>query len=206
MVIYCVYSVLIGYFVGSFPTGFLLLSRTRKIDIRKTGSGNVGAMNAYEVSGSKWIGIMTMVIDMIKGMVAVALCSLLFGSDILYTGIAGCAAIAGHNYSIWLKGKGGRGLATAAGAMLILGWIFFVTWCALWLIWYALSKHIHVANIAATILSPVAMMVTPSALLSAVVPANTDLRKFIILCCTISAIVLLRHVEPMMALWKERNS
>jgi acyl phosphate:glycerol-3-phosphate acyltransferase len=206
MVIYCVYSVLIGYFTGSFPTGFLLLSRTRKIDIRKTGSGNVGAMNAYEVSGSKWIGILTMVIDMIKGIVAVVLCSLLFGSNILYTGIAGCAAIAGHNYSIWLRGKGGRGLATAAGVMLILGWIFVGTWCALWLIWYASSKHIHIANIGATILSPVVMMVTPTVLLSAVVPANTDLRQFIILCCTISAIVLLRHVEPMMALWKERNS
>jgi glycerol-3-phosphate acyltransferase PlsY len=206
MVIYCVYSVLIGYFIGSFPTGFLLLSRTRKIDIRKTGSGNVGAMNAYEVSGSKWIGILTMLIDMLKGMLAVSLCSLLFGSDILYTGSAGCAAIAGHNYSIWLKGKGGRGLATAAGVMLILGWIFFGTWCALWLIWYWASKQIHIANIGATILSPVVMMVTPSVLLSAVVPANTDIRQFIFLCCTISAIVLVRHIEPMKVIWKEHNN
>jgi glycerol-3-phosphate acyltransferase PlsY len=197
---------ILGYLIGSLPTGFLLLSWTKKVDIRKTGSGNVGAMNAYEVSGSKWIGILTMVIDMLKGMLAVIVCSLIFGGDILYTGVAGCASIAGHNYSIWLKGKGGRGLATAAGVMLILGWIFVGTWCALFVVWYASSKHIHIANIAATIIAPAVMMATPAVFLTAVVPANTDIRWFIFLCCTISALVLLRHVEPMIMLWKERSS
>jgi acyl phosphate:glycerol-3-phosphate acyltransferase len=206
MVISVIICSLLGYLIGSFPTGFLLLSRTREIDIRRRGSGNVGAMNAYEVSGSKWIGILTMVIDMLKGMVAVFLCSAIFGGEIIHTGAAGCASIAGHNYSIWLKGKGGRGLATAAGVMLILGWIFFGTWCVLWVIWYVASKHIHIANIGATILSPVVMMVTPLNVLSTIVPENTDIRQFIFLCCTVSALILLRHIEPLMVLWKEHNN
>jgi glycerol-3-phosphate acyltransferase PlsY len=197
---------LLGYLVGSFPTGYLLLSWTRKIDIRKNGSGNVGAMNAYEVSGSKWIGILTMLIDMLKGMLAVIVCREFFGSNILFSGITGCTAIAGHNYSIWLKGKGGRGLATAAGVMLIVGWIFFATWCALWVIWYAASRHIHIANIAATIIAPVVMIATPSRFLSVLVPANPDIRQFIFLCCMVSALVLLRHIEPMRELWKEHNN
>lgn len=110
--------------IGSFPTAFLLGRYLKKIDVIKEGTGNVGAMNAYEVSGSPLLGIAVGIIDAAKGATAV----LLFGQGILFRSGTGQAmlilstlsVVTGHNYSVFIGFKGGRGLATSAGAMLFV--------------------------------------------------------------------------------------
>ena len=107
-----------AYLIGSFPTAYVIGKQARGIDISKNGTGNVGAMNAYEVTGSKMIGIAVGAIDIMKGTVATSLAEYALGPT---AGIvAAFFTVLGHNYSIFLRFKGGRGLATAAGALLVI--------------------------------------------------------------------------------------
>jgi acyl phosphate:glycerol-3-phosphate acyltransferase len=145
----------LGYFIGSVPTAYLLVMWKAQLDIRGKGSGNVGALNAFEVSGSKLVGALVLLLDLGKGALAVWLGSRLFGDDIWVRGLAGIGAVVGHNFSFWLRFRGGRGLATAAGVMLSLNWILVVLWCLLWLASYTYPRNVHVANILASVFSPV---------------------------------------------------
>ena len=122
------YIIIVGaaYFLGSIPTGYLV-ARAKGIDIRAVGSGNIGATNAMRVLG-KPAGIIVLLADALKGYAAVAwLCPLLMN---LFNGpaarvetlriVAGIAAVLGHNYTCWLKFKGGKGIATSAGVYFAL--------------------------------------------------------------------------------------
>ena len=121
-------SFLSGYLVGSFPTGYLLVKRKSNLDITVSGSGNAGAFNASVVTGSKVLGIAVGLIDGLKGAAAVLIGELLlpgfWGSAV---GVLG--AVIGHNYPVWLRFKGGRGLATACGGLLLLGPSYVIVWC-----------------------------------------------------------------------------
>jgi glycerol-3-phosphate acyltransferase PlsY len=118
---------IVGYFLGSIPTGFLV-AKARGIDIRSVGSGNIGAANTFRAIG-KGAGIFVLLIDALKGLVAVELCGLILrglgitatGAELLhYQIVAGIFAVLGHNYTCWLKFKGGKGVATTAGVYLAL--------------------------------------------------------------------------------------
>ncbi|HYM20399.1 MAG TPA: glycerol-3-phosphate acyltransferase [Candidatus Kapabacteria bacterium] len=140
---------ILSYLIGSFPTAYLVMRASGGGDLRTEGSGNIGARNAYEVSGKKLIGIVVLVIDVAKG----ALPTLYLTSHperiyLLPYVIVGL--VLGHCYSIWIKFHGGRGLATAAGILSIVGPIFI----AVWLIFYAFSmlvrKNVHLQAFLAT--------------------------------------------------------
>ena len=165
-----IFSFLLGFFIGSLPTAYLLVKWKARIDIRHAGSGNVGAMNTFDVTGSKLLGIVVLCIDLMKGVVAVVLSSSVLGSGFWVGGIAGIASVIGHNYSPWLKFHGGRGLATAAGVLIATGWIAVLLWCTLWGIVYGVSKHIHTANIVACILAPLFMFVAPALIQQMLLP------------------------------------
>ncbi len=107
-----------AYLVGSFPTAYVIGKHTRGIDISRNGTGNIGAMNAYEVTGSKVIGITVGIVDLLKGLLVTFIAQNRLG---VTAGI--CAAffvVLGHNYSLFMKFKGGRGLAASAGALIII--------------------------------------------------------------------------------------
>jgi glycerol-3-phosphate acyltransferase PlsY len=120
--------VLIGYLLGSIPFGVLIARRRAKIDIRKHGSGNIGATNVLRTVGRK-LGVIVAVFDILKGVLAVVIAGAIVGRDYLVVGnfalgvliaqvMAALAAMAGHNWSVFLRFKGGRGVATFFGGLI----------------------------------------------------------------------------------------
>ncbi len=104
-----------SFLIGSIPTG-LLIAKTRGIDLRKTGSGNIGATNVLRTVGKKE-ALLTLIGDILKGTLPVAVGKTI-GLDTFNTGMLGICAILGHNFSLFLKFKGGKGVATSIGVLL----------------------------------------------------------------------------------------
>src|SRR5512140_1590079 len=108
-----------GYLLGSFPTAYILVRWKSKTDIRMVGSGNVGGLNSYVVTKSKALAAIVVLIDALKGVAAVLIAPLITGDSFIFMAAAGIGAVLGHNFPVWLRFKGGRGLATAAGVLAI---------------------------------------------------------------------------------------
>lgn len=129
-----------GYFIGSIPTGYLLTKLISGKDIRQSGSNSTGATNVLRCSGNKTLALMTLLIDVLKGFAV----SILFGnSQYLYIAIVAC--LIGHVYPIWLKGNGGKGVATAAGVL--LGICPHLTIISA-LVWIIVLKIAHISSVA----------------------------------------------------------
>ncbi len=192
-------SFVLGYTIGSLPTAFLLVKWKSRIDVRGAGSGNVGALNASEVSGSKLIGAAVLILDLAKGMCAVFICSGLFGGDEFWIrGAAGLGAVAGHNYPVWLRFRGGRGLATAAGVMFAVSWPLVVIWCLVWLMVFGFSRSVHGSNILASICTPPAALPVLRFLRPG--PEGGDTMNTVLLMSMISLLILIRHVDTVAGL------
>jgi glycerol-3-phosphate acyltransferase PlsY len=154
----------VAYLLGSIPTGYLV-AKGRGIDIRTVGSGNIGATNVFRILG-KPAGIFVLSVDALKGFVACFFVGplvyrLLVGS--LENGSAtheflkitgGFLAILGHNYTCWLKFKGGKGIATSAGVVLGLLPIALAIALGIWLLVLAISRYVSVASIVAALVLP----------------------------------------------------
>ncbi len=130
--------VALGYFAGSIPFGVLITSRFANKDVRAEGSGNIGATNVARVAGKK-LGALVLVLDALKGALPVWLgLSLAPDEPLLHVAIAG-AAFLGHVFPVWLKFKGGKGVATALGVLLVLiPWsalVGFIAWILVMAIW-----------------------------------------------------------------------
>ncbi len=160
--------VVLSYLLGSVPSGFLA-GKMRGIDIRKAGSGNIGATNVFRILG-KWAGTGVLMMDALKGWLAVTvvaeLVALGFGPPTMTPEAApslhglqlaaGLAAILGHNYTCWLKFKGGKGIATSSGVL--IAWLplpFFVM-LGVWLVVFALSRYVSLASLATALALPFA--------------------------------------------------
>jgi glycerol-3-phosphate acyltransferase PlsY len=150
-------SILIGFLLGSIPTGFLI-GRARGIDLRTQGSKNIGATNAFRVLGARWGGLV-FALDVVKGLVAALVPRWLAGGatgDAVLTAelAAGVASILGHVFTPWLRFKGGRGVATSLGVF--LGIIPVPTALAflLWVILLFVSKRVSVGSIGAALAYP----------------------------------------------------
>ena len=116
--------VIFSYLMGSIPTGYILVKKTLNKDVRDYGSGNIGATNVKRVAGDK-LSKITAICDMLKAIIPVLLTRILIWTDILQTNeslslsLVAIAAILGHNYTIFLKFKGGKGVATSAAAFMV---------------------------------------------------------------------------------------
>ncbi len=142
-----------SYFLGSIPFGFVLPRVFRGEDIRKVGSGNVGATNVFRVYG-RWLGVPVALLDVAKGFVP-ALVGLKVGGDWVAVA-AGSAAMVGHARPIWLSfRKGGKMVATAGGVTLALAPIAALVCLAIWLVLFVLTKYASVASLAAAFALPV---------------------------------------------------
>jgi glycerol-3-phosphate acyltransferase PlsY len=108
-----------GYAIGSLPLGYLAGRRWGGVDLRAVGSRNVGATNMYRVSGLR-LGLLVMGLDVVKGALAVTLTSAWWTTSPADPVVAAVAAVAGHVYPVWLRGRGGKGVATACGAFALL--------------------------------------------------------------------------------------
>ncbi len=183
-----------SYFIGAFPTAYVLL-KLKGIDITEKGSGNVGALNASRV-GSKTIGIATFVIDAIKGALVVKLTLLIFGNVFLYAALALLAAIIGHCFSVYIKFKGGRGLATAFGGALFLAPQVLVLWIILWLIAFVYKKNVHFSNFSATFLLTLLVIFSGKTIAKYSLVKPESHTEFSVLVSLILLVILSKHLAP----------
>lgn len=142
---------LIGYLLGSIPFGLILTRMSGAGDLRAIGSGNIGATNVLR-TGRKGLAAATLLLDALKGAVAVWLCS--YFSPI-YGPLAGFAAFVGHLYPVWLRFRGGKGVATLLGIALGFSWKLCLILAIVWLLAMALTRFSSVGGMAAAIAGPV---------------------------------------------------
>src|SRR5262249_54386624 len=129
MLIAILASFVIGYGLGSVPFGLLLMRATGGGDLRKTGSGNIGATNVMR-TGHRLLGLLTLLFDAGKGAAAVWLIAHFYWPEV--APLAGLIAVVGHVFPVWLRFKGGKGVATAIGVFFALNWQLGAMVCALW--------------------------------------------------------------------------
>jgi len=194
-------SACIGYVFGSIPTAYLLVQWKSKIDIRQAGSGNVGTMNVFEVTGSRRLGMGVLLLDMAKGTIPVLMVLRIVGNEFALLATAGLCAIVGHSFSVWLGFKGGRGLATTAGAMFVLGWIFIIIWLVLWAGAYIPTRSIHAGNILASVLSPFVIALVPS-MLAKTLPYYTSPTDLLLFSVAFCILVLVTHRESILTFFQ----
>lgn len=146
----------IAYLLGSIPFGYLLVLVFRKEDIRQTGSGNIGATNVIR-SGSRWLGILTLLLDLGKGYVAVEIARhLTTGAHAIDTASIGALfAVVGHVFPIWLRGKGGKGVATALGVFLAMAPLAALSALGVFIVVTFLTRYVSLASIVAAASFPV---------------------------------------------------
>lgn len=144
----------VGYFLGSIPTGYLVGKLLCGIDIRQFGSKNIGTTNMFRTLGPKPAS-MVLLVDILKGVFAVAFAAYYVHGDIMAQIVAGVMSVIGHNYSLWLGFKGGRGVATSLGVVIMLmpltSLIVFVIWAVL--VWT--TRYVSLGSIVGAACTPI---------------------------------------------------
>ena len=143
---------LLAYLVGSIPVGLVLTRIAGLGDIRDIGSGNIGATNVLR-TGNKTLAALTLLLDVAKGVVPV-LAGARFGPDMAV--IAAGAAVIGHIFPVWLRFRGGKGVATGVGAVFVLSWPVGLVCLATWLALVAATRYVSLGSTAAAIAAPIA--------------------------------------------------
>lgn len=149
-----VMSLLFGYLLGSIPFGLILTRMAGLGDVRKIGSGNIGATNVLR-TGNKKLAAATLLLDALKGTAAAAIASR-WGIE---AGIAaGFAAFLGHLYPVWLGFKGGKGIATYIGVLLGLAPVIVLVFAAVWLTMAKITRYSSLSALVATVIVPVVLL------------------------------------------------
>ncbi|MEZ5926400.1 MAG: glycerol-3-phosphate 1-O-acyltransferase PlsY [Hyphomicrobiaceae bacterium] len=177
-------SLLLGYLLGAIPFGLILTRAAGLGDIRQVGSGNIGATNVLR-TGNKRLAAATLVLDALKGTVAVLIAKLFFGDT---AGLwAGLAAFVGHLFPIWLGFKGGKGVATYIGVMLGTAWPLALVFSGVWLVVALLLRTSSLAALAAAMATP---FVALAGLGDHIIAWRGSL---VVLTLAMSALVFIRH-------------
>jgi acyl phosphate:glycerol-3-phosphate acyltransferase len=155
LVLDCVAAFVFGYLCGSIPFGVLITRFAGAPDVRGIGSGNIGATNVLR-TGRKGLAAATLLGDMLKGTVAVLVIIYFFGREIALAAALG--AFLGHLFPVWLKFKGGKGVATYVGLLLGFGlWIALLAFCITWAVVAAVTRYSSLAALLAAIAAPMAL-------------------------------------------------
>jgi acyl phosphate:glycerol-3-phosphate acyltransferase len=183
--------ILISYLFGSIPAGYLA-GRVAGVDIRKSGSGNIGATNVTRILGKSY-GYPVFAIDFLKGLAAVRM-SILIAKHAQFPGIstevigivAAVSCVIGHAFPVWLRFKGGKGVATSAGALFGLMPVAVLIGAAIWIIIFQLTRYVSVASIAAAVALPIIIFVMISL-------NQTHATALLYFAIFLAAVVILRH-------------
>ena len=182
--------VIVSYLLGSIPFGYMA-GRIGGIDIRKAGSGNVGATNVVRVLGKRY-GYPVFALDVLKGFGAVKISMVMSGQHLEWnspeiSGMVGAIfSVLGHVFPPWLKFKGGKGVATAAGALLALMPIATLIGVAVWIIVFWLTRYVSLASVVATTALPIVILVIGS-------PDGHSGRLLAYSSVCVAALVIWRH-------------
>jgi glycerol-3-phosphate acyltransferase PlsY len=152
----------ISYLIGCIPFALLVCRFFSGNNPGKEGSGNYGALNSYEITGKKYIGALVLLLDCLKGMFAVWITYNYIFSTSLYIVVAAISVVIGHSFNVFLKFRGGRGLATALGTVVMFNAFVGGIWIILWILFYKIVKNnIIFANVWATLITPVIVIGAP---------------------------------------------
>ena len=146
---------IISYLMGSIPFGFILTKIFLKKDIREVGSGNIGATNTLR-AGNKVIGYLTLALDIIKAIIPV-IYTKIYLPDFLY--LASLCAFLGHVFPVWLKFKGGKGVATYVGILFSINIYFGIIFSIVWLITFVISKFSSLSSLIASVSIPIYLLI-----------------------------------------------
>ncbi len=149
-------TLIVGYLLGSVPFGLILTRITGAGDLRSIGSGNIGATNVLR-TGRKGLAAATLLLDMAKGFAAVWIAGNLPGGD---PAIGGLAAVIGHCFPVWLKFRGGKGVATLMGVALSLAWPIGAAYAVVWLGMLAVTRISSLSGMSAAVAAPIAAWAT----------------------------------------------
>ena len=185
-------AVLIGsYLLGSIPFGYLA-GRLAGIDIRKVGSGNLGATNVVRVLGKQY-GYPVFALDFLKGFAAVMISMLMapgrppeWNSPEIFGILAAMSSILGHLCPLWLKFEGGKGVATSAGALLALTPVATLIGVAVWIIVFLLTRYVSLASITAAVILPIVILVVRS-------HEQNNGKPLLIASACVAVVVIWRH-------------
>jgi glycerol-3-phosphate acyltransferase PlsY len=180
-------AIVFGYLLGSIPFGLIITKMAGLGDIRSIGSGNIGATNVLR-TGRKDIAIITLILDAGKAGLALAIARHFYGIDAGF--IAGAAAFFGHCFPVWLKFKGGKGVATFFGTLLVGSWPVGLLAAGIWLAFAFVFRFSSLAALAAAILAPLFGLLFHLSAIS------------ITAICFLSLLIIVRHHENIARLLK----
>ena len=147
---------IISYLMGSIPFGLILTKLFLNKDIREIGSGNIGATNVLR-SGNKIIGYTTLIFDILKAVIPVIFVKIYY-TDFLY--LASLCAFLGHVFPVWLKFKGGKGVATYVGILFVINIYFGIIFALCWFVIFGITKFSSLSSLIASISIPVYLIIT----------------------------------------------
>ena len=173
-------TIFISYIIGCFSSAYFLGKTSKSIDIRSYGSGNAGATNALRVLGKK-MGMLTFLLDILKGIIAVLLGKYILG----FNGglIASIFVVLGHNFPVFLGFKGGKGVATSLGVLLILNWKVALISLVVALTFILVTRYVSLGSIMASVAAPLVMLLV------------TDLtdKSLVITTLILASLSIIRH-------------
>lgn len=165
-------AIVVAYLLGSIPFGYLIVRASAGADVRETGSGGTGATNVTRRAG-KWAGVLTLILDLLKGVAAIALARAIFGLPLftqpnhdipsahdaqLWIAVAGIAVIVGHCFPVWLRFRGGKGVATGVGVFLMLAPLALAGAGVVFIALVWLTRYVSLGSIAAAALLPLMIL------------------------------------------------
>lgn len=177
-------SLSLSYLLGSIPFGILLTRMAGIQNLRKIGSGNIGATNVMR-TGHKWLGILTLLLDAGKGAAAVIVVSHIYSAD--FAALAGLGAVIGHIFPVWLSFRGGKGVATTIGVFFTLDWRLGAAVCLVWLLAFAFMRIASVASMLSVVYSPIVAYLI-----------SGDITT--LLCLTLAVLIIFSHRSNIMRL------
>jgi len=184
--LYPVLLFLVSYLFGSFPSAFLLTKWVFKQDIRTMGSGNVGALNVLRSTKNFFLGSVVFLLDMFKGWLPAWYFTGVLHAEFNVLIVVVFGVLFGHVHPVWLKFRGGRGLAVTAGALLAAKPILVAVWLVLWTVFFYLIRKYVVATLIATFLLPIIVFFTTDWLFS---------NDVLLMILPVSMLIFFRHLE-----------
>ncbi len=197
------------YLIGSFPTAYILVKLKHKKKLTEEGTGNIGARNTFDVTNSKLDGLIVLITDFLKGLLPVLwfLNFASFKSGLVF--IPALCLLFGHNYSVWLKFKGGRGLATGAGIMTAINFTLVIIWLLFYFLISRIVKNVHISTVIALILLPLSIIFLQGFILqfdnSSLLYLKNPFQFLFSFCSSVCIIILFKHISPVLDLIRKNR-
>jgi glycerol-3-phosphate acyltransferase PlsY len=173
-----------GYLLGSIPFGYILVRVFHGQDIRQTGSGNIGATNVSRTSPR--LGALTLILDALKGLAAVVVTRMLFPGQTLMLGTASFFAIVGHMFPVWLRFRGGKGVATGLGSFVLVAPKTILVMVAIFVVIFVAFRYVSLASILTVALFP---------LLAWILEPYRDTPQMLVFLAAASLLIVAKHHE-----------